>query len=96
VDRLKTVLESYGYYQSLVTVKIEGLGLNSGGLADALNALPKGRDAMVAVSFELGPRTMCARLPSTARFPYPPRAHSLSNPGFLPWPPTCWPPVRAC
>jgi translocation and assembly module TamA len=55
VDRLKTVLESYGYYQSTVTIKIEGLGLNSGGLADALNALPKDRDARVDISFELGP-----------------------------------------
>jgi translocation and assembly module TamA len=55
VDRLKTVLESYGYYQSTVTIKIEDLGLNSGGLAEALTALPKDRDARVAVSFELGP-----------------------------------------
>ena len=54
-DRLKTVLESYGYYQSTVSVKIEGLSLNSGGLADALNALPKDREAKVAISFELGP-----------------------------------------
>jgi translocation and assembly module TamA len=54
VDRLKTVLESYGYYQSTITIKIEGLGLNSAGIADALNALPKGREARVAISFELG------------------------------------------
>ncbi len=54
-DRLKTVLESYGYYQSKVTVTIEGMALDSGGIVDALTALPKGRDAMVAVSFDLGP-----------------------------------------
>jgi len=54
-DRLKTVLESYGYYQSMVTIKIEGLDLNNAGLVDALKALPKDRDARVAVGFELGP-----------------------------------------
>ena len=54
-DRLKTVVESYGYYQSTVAIKIDGMPLNGGGLADALNALPKGTDAKVAISFELGP-----------------------------------------
>jgi translocation and assembly module TamA len=55
VDRLKTVVESYGYYQSTVTIKVEGLALNNPDLADVLTALPKGRDAKVAISFELGP-----------------------------------------
>jgi translocation and assembly module TamA len=55
VDRLKTVLESYGYYHSAVTITIEGLGLNSPGLADALNALTKGQNARVAIAFHLGP-----------------------------------------
>ena len=55
VDRMKTVLESYGYYQSSVTIKIDGYALNSGELADELTALPKGKDARVAISFELGP-----------------------------------------
>ncbi len=55
VDRLKTVLESFGYYQSSVTVKIEGLALNSGQLGDVLNALPKSKDAKVAITFDLGP-----------------------------------------
>jgi translocation and assembly module TamA len=53
-DRLKTVMESYGYYQSSVSVKIEGMALNAPGLADVLTALPKGRKAQIAVSFELG------------------------------------------
>src|ERR1700682_1025118 len=44
-DRLKTVLESYGYYQSKVTIKIDGMALNDPGLAEALSALPKGTDA---------------------------------------------------
>jgi translocation and assembly module TamA len=55
VDRLKTVLESYGYYQSTVTIKIDGLNLDDAKLVDALNALPKDRDAVVSVGFELGP-----------------------------------------
>jgi translocation and assembly module TamA len=54
-DRLKTVLESYGYYQSSVTVTIDGMALGSGELANSLNALPKGKDAKVAVRFDLGP-----------------------------------------
>ncbi|MDB6082471.1 MAG: hypothetical protein JWN43_352 [Gammaproteobacteria bacterium] len=55
VDRLKTVLESYGYYRSTVTISIEGSGLNSPELAGVLNALPKGQNARVAISFSLGP-----------------------------------------
>jgi translocation and assembly module TamA len=55
VERLKTVTESYGYYQSAVTIKIEGKGLSSPGLAEALVALPKGQEAGVDVSFVLGP-----------------------------------------
>lgn len=55
LDRLKTVLESYGYYQSKVTMKIDGLALNDPGLADELTALPKKHDARVQVSFAPGP-----------------------------------------
>ena len=55
IERLKTVLESYGYYRSAVSVKIDGSPLDDGELADRLMALPKGKDAVVALSFELGP-----------------------------------------
>ncbi len=55
IDRLKTVLESYGYYDSKPTVKIDGLGLNDPKLPDELVALPKKHDAHVQLSFELGP-----------------------------------------
>jgi translocation and assembly module TamA len=55
VERLKSVVESYGYYQSTVSITIDGMGLNSPGLAEALMALPKGQEARVAVSFKLGP-----------------------------------------
>jgi translocation and assembly module TamA len=55
LERLKTVLESYGYYQSTVTITIEGLGLSGPQLAEALSALPKDRDAQVNIAFNLGP-----------------------------------------
>ncbi|HMK87726.1 MAG TPA: POTRA domain-containing protein, partial [Steroidobacteraceae bacterium] len=55
LDRLKTVLESYGYYRSKVTVQIDGLALSDPGLGDELTALPKKRDARIQVSFVLGP-----------------------------------------
>jgi translocation and assembly module TamA len=55
VDRLTTALESFGYYQCAVAIKINGMMVSNPGLADALNALPKGKDAQVAISFTLGP-----------------------------------------
>lgn len=54
VDRLTTVLESFGYYECRVVIKINGMLLTDPGLGDALAALPKGSDAQVAVSFTLG------------------------------------------
>jgi translocation and assembly module TamA len=55
VDRLKTVLESYGYYQSVVAIKIGGAALTDAHLADTLTALPKGTDARISITFQLGP-----------------------------------------
>jgi translocation and assembly module TamA len=55
IDRFTTVLESYGYYQSGVTIKINGMPLKDSALRDALAAVPKGTDARVEVSFTLGP-----------------------------------------
>jgi translocation and assembly module TamA len=52
-DRLKTALESFGYYESHVTISINGLPLTDPSLGDALTALPKGSSARVAVSFTL-------------------------------------------
>jgi translocation and assembly module TamA len=53
-DRLKTALESFGYYESQVIININGLKLNDPSLGEALSALPKGSTAQVAVSFNLG------------------------------------------
>lgn len=55
IDRLKTVLESYGYYQSSILVTIEGQPLTSPTLGDTLTAYPKDKDAHVALAFNLGP-----------------------------------------
>jgi translocation and assembly module TamA len=55
IDRLKTVLESYGYYQSSVNMQIDGMALNAPGLADQLMALPKKQDAKIQAKFTLGP-----------------------------------------
>jgi translocation and assembly module TamA len=54
VDRLTTALESYGYYQSTIAVRINGILLSDPGLGDALSALPKGDTAHVAINFKLG------------------------------------------
>jgi len=53
-DRLKTALESFGYYESQVVVHINGKLLTDPSLGDTLTALPKGSTAQVAVSFTLG------------------------------------------
>jgi translocation and assembly module TamA len=55
VDRLKTTLESFGYYQAGVAIKIDGMLVNNPGLGEALSALPNGQDAQVAITFNLGP-----------------------------------------
>jgi translocation and assembly module TamA len=54
VDRLTTVLESYGYYEAKVAININGMALIDPKLGDALTALPKGAEARVSVSFKLG------------------------------------------
>jgi translocation and assembly module TamA len=54
-DRLKTVLEGFGYYQSTVAIPINGMPLDKPELAGTLESLPKGETAHVAISFSLGP-----------------------------------------
>src|ERR1700685_4714315 len=52
-DRLKTALESFGYYESHVSININGLPLTDPSLGDEITALPKGSSARVAISFSL-------------------------------------------
>jgi len=53
--RLKTVLESIGYYRARVRVTIDGTALENSHLGDQLGALPAGSTARVVVGFDLGP-----------------------------------------
>ena len=55
VGRLRTVLESFGYYQSSVAITINGLALDDPKLGDVLSAVPQGNNAFCRVSFSLGP-----------------------------------------
>jgi translocation and assembly module TamA len=55
LDRLKTVLESFGYYQSYVDISIDGLPLDDPGLGEELTARAKDNDARVKITFSLGP-----------------------------------------
>ncbi len=55
VDRLKTVLESYGYYQSQVTITIDGMALDDPMLGEELTARSKDDDARVKITFNTGP-----------------------------------------
>lgn len=54
-DRLKTVLESYGYYDSRVVITIDGLPLDDPTLGEELTARPKGAEAHVKIAFDPGP-----------------------------------------
>lgn len=69
VGRLKTVLESNGYYQGNVTITINGLELNDPTLGDTLMALPKGTDAQCHVAFELGPQYRIGRIDIDGELP---------------------------
>jgi len=55
LERLKTVLESFGYYQSYVAITIDGLPLDDPGLAEELTSRSKDSDSQVKVTFSLGP-----------------------------------------
>jgi translocation and assembly module TamA len=54
LDRLKTVLDSYGYYQSYVGITIDDLPLDDPTLGDELSSRTKGTDAHVKITFSLG------------------------------------------
>jgi translocation and assembly module TamA len=70
-DRLKTALESFGYYESHVTININGLLLTDPGLGDALTALPKGSSAKVTISFALGTLYHLRRIDIDGEVPAP-------------------------
>ncbi|HXL98186.1 MAG TPA: BamA/TamA family outer membrane protein [Steroidobacteraceae bacterium] len=54
-ERLRTVLESFGYYESRLSITIAGRVLDDSGLPAALEALPAGSHAPVQINVETGP-----------------------------------------
>jgi translocation and assembly module TamA len=55
LERLKTVLESFGYYQSYVEIRIDGLPLDDPGLPEELTSRPEDNEAEVKITFSIGP-----------------------------------------
>jgi translocation and assembly module TamA len=54
-ERLRTVLESFGYYESRLSITISGRPLDDSGLPAALEALPAGTKAPVQINVDTGP-----------------------------------------
>lgn len=92
--RFKTVLKSYGYYQSAITVTIDGDALTGADVADKLAALPKGTNASMA-SFR-GASTSSGKLPSMAMCPLRCAVGSPCIPDSRRLPPMSSRPERAC
>jgi translocation and assembly module TamA len=55
LERLKTVLDSFGYYQSYVEIRIDGLPLDDPGVGEELTSRSKDNDAEVKITFSIGP-----------------------------------------
>jgi translocation and assembly module TamA len=81
ISRLRTVLESYGYYRSAVTITINGLELGDPTLGDVLIALPKGESATCKVSFQPGPLYHVGRIDIDATLPGRAREAMELSPG---------------
>jgi translocation and assembly module TamA len=81
IDRFTTVLESYGYYQSGVAIKINGLPLKDSKLRDTLSALPSGAEARVEVSFTLGPQYHLRKIDIDGELPESARSTLGLKPG---------------
>ncbi|MDP9083681.1 MAG: BamA/TamA family outer membrane protein [Pseudomonadota bacterium] len=69
MDRLTTAIESFGYYQCAVTIKINGMLISNANLGEILTALPKGTDADVTVGFTLGPLYHLGRIELDGELP---------------------------
>lgn len=69
VKRLRKVLESFGYYQGTITIKVDGMGLANTDLGQSLSALPKGTEARVKISPVLGPLFHIGRIDIQGELP---------------------------
>ncbi|HEY0105522.1 MAG TPA: BamA/TamA family outer membrane protein [Rhizomicrobium sp.] len=61
-DRIKTVLESYGYYSGAVRIAIAGKDLSDPALIDALAKAPEGQTVAVAIAIDRGPLYRLGRI----------------------------------
>jgi translocation and assembly module TamA len=55
LERLKTVLESVGFYEGSVAITIDGRPLDDPGLGEELTARPRTDEAQVKITFNTGP-----------------------------------------
>ena len=81
LNRLKTALESFGYYQSSVAITIDGAALDDPGLGDTLTALPKDKDAHCKITPTLGPLYHLGRIDIDGEIPQSARATLRLSPG---------------
>lgn len=81
LDRLKTVVESFGYYQGSLAVTINGISLDDPSLGDTLSALPVGKVAHCRVSFTLGPLYHIGRIEIDGTLPSALRGSLRLSPG---------------
>ncbi|MGH8150204.1 MAG: autotransporter assembly complex protein TamA [Steroidobacteraceae bacterium] len=80
-DRLKTVLESFGYYASSVSISVNGLALTAPRLGGTLAALPKGTEAHIRIAFTLGPLFRVGRIDIEGTLPPGVRSALRLEPG---------------
>jgi translocation and assembly module TamA len=74
VNRLQTVLQSFGYYDGSIAIRINGMALDSEDLGNVVSALPKKSHAQVQIVPTLGPLFHVGRIDIKGALP----------PGFLP------------
>ena len=96
VERLQTVLESFGYYQSHVSVTIAGRALDDAGVREAIEALPAGSHAPVQITIETGPLYHWGASALRATSARPRAVRSLCRAVRPRWHRRCWPRGNAC
>lgn len=69
VDRLQTVLQSFGYYQGRVVITIDSLALDDPNLGEELTNRPPKQDADVSIAFSLGPLFHLGQVQLTGEVP---------------------------
>lgn len=81
VPRLKTVLDSFGYYDGAILVTIDGHKLDQPTLPELLQAYPKGKTAQIRISARLGPLYRLGAVTLSGDIAPPARAALRLKPG---------------